>query len=155
MQQKCDIYLSESTASDRLKFVSLFDGQFQYRSDVAYVGYLGVQIDRVKLVAIVADLRRHGILCFSVPIKYRDDIQLSMDAVWHKVEEYAKSIGAIAVGSQVSSSHAPPVYWGFQLVYDDKYEEKAGGVVMVDRLDGHVWSGSEYEQYMYDYNNIL
>ncbi len=33
--------------------------------------------------------------------------------------------------------------------------DRVGGYVMVDRLDGHIWTCEEYENYMYDYNNVF
>lgn len=47
------------------------------------------------------------------------------------------------------------MFWIFDLVSDDLVWEKTGGVVMVDKLDGHIWNSLEYEEYMYDFNGIL
>ncbi len=154
MQQKCDIYFSEPTRTDRLKFVSMFDKNFRYEEGKVYVGYLGVNVDRVKLVSIVSDLRKSNIACFSAPIEYRDNEKLSLDAAIVLANEYAKSIENSVALSSMLKSKSPPVYWAFDLK-NEGFEGKAGGVVMVDRIDGHIWSQREYEEYMYDFNNIL
>ena len=155
MQQKCDIYLSEPTQTERLRSVGMFDRDFQYEEGKLYVGYLGVNIYRVKLVSIVSDLRKRNIACFGVPTTYRDNENLSLDAAISIANEYTRSLGKSAEPSSMLKSKSPPVYWIFDLKNDEGPGGKAGGVVMVDRIDGHIWSQCEYEEYMYDFNNIL
>ena len=115
MQKKCDLYLCEPTRNDRLKFLRLFDESFQYDESKTYVNYLGINVDRIKLISVVSDLRKHGIMCFSVPIEYRRDGKLSMEAATVRANEYARSIGASAVPSIMLKSNSPPVYWIFDL----------------------------------------
>jgi hypothetical protein len=115
---------------------------------------LGVNVNRVKLVSVISDLRAHKIECFSVPVEYRDGENISASRAFSLANEYAKTLGASAF--EATSFHSsPPVYWIFSLRYDVAVEEKIGGVVMIDRLDGHVWTDAENEEYMYDYNNVL
>jgi hypothetical protein len=155
MQKKCDLYFSDPAKSTRLKFVELFDKSFIYEAEKIYAGYLHVNVDRIKLVSVVTDLRGNGLSCSSVPTEYRDHASISMVAAQSLASEYAKTIGTTVVLSKGSASKSPPVYWIFDLLYENSRDEKAGGVVIVDRLDGHIWSGSEYEEYWYDYNNVL
>ena len=154
MQKKCDLYFHDAVKSDRLKFIELFDKNFVYENEKYYVGFLRINVDRIKLVSVVSDLRCNGVTCFSVPIAYRDYEVISMMAALDLANRYAKSFGASAV---ISERHqkAPPVFWAFDLIHSGNQEEKSGGTVMVDRLDGHVWTYSEYEEYLYDYNNLL
>lgn len=154
MQKKCDLYLFDVVKSDRLKFIELFDKRFVYDSEKSYSGFLHANVDRVKLVSVVSDLKRNGIDCFSVPIAYRDHETISMETALELAAEHAKGFGASVV---TSSRHqkVSPVFWVFDLLPGNTAEERSGGVVMIDRLDGHVWADSEYEEYLYDYNNVL
>ncbi len=155
MQKKCDLYLCESVKTDRLKLLKVFDKEFLYVPDKAYVGYLGVNVDRIKLVSVVSDLRKHNIVAFSAPVEYRDGAKLPLEQARGLAIEYAKSVRASAVESAMLKSKCPPVYWIFDLLYHSTEQEKVGGVVMIDRIDGHVWTGSENEEYMYDFNNMM
>ena len=155
MQKRCDLYFPDPVQSARLKFIELFDKSFICEAEKAYVGYLHVNVDRIKLVSVVIDLREDGFNCFSVPAEYRDHTSISMEAAQSLGMEYAKTIGASVVPSLDRTSKSPPVYWIFDLFYENPRDEKSGGVVVVDRLDGHIWSSSEYEEYWYDYNNVL
>lgn len=155
MQKKTDLYLCDSVRSERLKFIKIFDKEFLYDADKSYVGYLGINVDRVKLVSVVSDLRKHRIVCFSAPIDYRDRENISPNHALNLANDFAKTIGASALDGVQFQLKCPPVYWTFGLKYENPAEEKIGGVVMIDRLDGHVWSDLENEEYMYDYNNLL
>ena len=46
-----------------------------------------------------------------------------------------------------------PLYWAYRIIND--IQERVGGMVYIDKLDGHIWTIEEYEEYFYDYNNIL
>lgn len=153
MQKRCDLYFSEPVTTDRRKLVGLYDKSFAYAPGKTYVGFLQVNVNRVKLVAVVTDLRKHGIKCFSVPVEYRDRENVSMSKALFLANEHAKSLKASA-GSAPRGS-CPPVIWCFDLQYEDRSGERSGAVAMIDRIDGHVWTYSEYEEYMYDYNNVL
>lgn len=154
MQEKCDLYFYDSVKSGHLKFVELLDKNFTYDQEKSYVGFLRASVDRVKLVSVVSDLRRNGIACFSVPIAYRDHETIPMEAAFDLATKHAKSFGA-TVAVSIRHQRVPPVLWAFDLLHGNDEEEKSGGVVMIDRLDGHVWTSSEYEEYLYDYNNVL
>ena len=155
MQKKCDLYLCESVRSERLKFIQLYDKEFFYNAEKSYMGYLGVNVDRVKMVSVISDLRTHKIDCFSVPVEYRDRENISAKRAFSVANDYAKNLGASVFDEMRFQSRCPPVYWIFGLKYDITTEGKVGGVVMIDRLDGHVWTDAENEEYMYDYNNVL
>jgi len=153
MQKLCDLFLCEPTKTNRLKFVNLFDKKFLYDSEREYRGYLGVNIPRIKMVSIVCDIRKHSVCCFSAPIEYRDGQKISIALALSLASDYAMTINAKV--AKRSNSTYPPVYWVFDLLWINQSDERAGGTVMIDRLDGHLWTSSEYEEYMYDYNNII
>ncbi|MBU9576557.1 hypothetical protein, partial [Burkholderia multivorans] len=90
----------------------------------------------------------------SVPVEYRDGDVVDVREAMGIAEEYAKSIGCLIGGASPRSGYAP-LFWAFDIVNELGRADKAGGVVMVDRLDGHVWTMAEYEEYMYDYNNVF
>lgn len=72
MQKKCDLFLCEPVKASGLKLISLFDKSFRPDNGLICSGYLFISVDRVKLVAVVSDFRRHHIPCFSVPVEYRE-----------------------------------------------------------------------------------
>jgi hypothetical protein len=154
MQKKCDLYFCDAVKSDRLKFIELFDKNFVYDGKKSYAGFLRANVDRVKLVSVVTDLRRHGIACFSVPIAYRDSETISIETAFDLATAHAKTYGA-SVATSIRHQKSAPLYWIFDLRPRNTAEEKSGGIVMIDRLDGHIWTASESEEYSYDYNNLL
>lgn len=155
MQRMTDLYLCSPVRSARLRFVELFDARFLFDAERIYSGYLGVNIERIKMVSIVSDLRKHNIECFSVPIKYRDEENISLSSALVFAKKFAREISASALDTPYFQLKCSPLHWFFGLDYEDAVAEKAGGVVMIDRIDGHVWSAQDYAEYMYDYNNVL
>ncbi|WP_434701887.1 hypothetical protein [Pseudomonas sp. D1-36] len=152
MQKKCDLYLCSEVDVSQIAMLSLFDKSLLLKEGTVRSGYLSVNIDRVKLVAIVSDLRRQNISCFSDPIEYRDS-NLSFEAAFEVAKKSAIEQNAIA--GRLDQTRAPPLFWSFSLASVSSSEKKAGGVLMIDRLDGHIWSPEEYEEYMYDYNKVF
>lgn len=148
----CDLYIQGESNSPSLKFIGLFDKSFCYSADRTYGGFMNVNVGRVKLVSVVSELRKAGVACFSVPIEYRDSA--GIDAVVAKAiaKKHAESIGCAISESDHRQGYAP-LFWAFDISAHD--DDRVGGVVIVDRLDGHIWSTAEYEEYMYDYNNIF
>lgn len=65
----------------------------------------------------------------------------------------ALRLGADVSDGQVENHEPNPLYWRFAMANDRS--DRVGGYVMVDRLDGHIWTCEEYENYMYDYNNVF
>lgn len=155
MQKQADLYLCESVRSERLKFIHIFDRNFSYDAEKYYSGYLGINVGRVKLISVISDLRAHKVDCFGVPIEYRDFENISMSRAFDFAKKYASGAGASVFEISQPQSKCPPVYWRFGLNQENGIEEKAGGIVMIDRLDGHVWTDAENDEYMYDYNNIF
>lgn len=153
MQKLCDLFLCEPAAADRLGPIRLFDRGFLYSPEKQYLGYLHINIYRVKLVPIVSDIRKGGTACFSVPIEYRDRKNVPIEHAIVLASDYAKTINASI--AKTANSKCPPIYWSFDLLWSNPEDERAGGAVMIDKLDGHVWTSGEYEEYMYDYNNIF
>jgi hypothetical protein len=152
MQKKCDLYLCAEVNVSQIKMLRLFDKSLILEEGTVHSGYLSVNIDRVKLVAVVSDFRRRNIPCFSVPIDYRNSA-ISFEAAFEVAKKYAAEQGAVV--GKIDQVLCPPLFWSFSLVSVESSEKKTGGLLMVDRLDGHVWSFEEYEEYMYDYNNIF
>lgn len=153
MQKLCDLFLCEPVKTDRLRSINLFDKGFLYDPEKHYCGYLCANIDRIKMISILCDLKNNGINCFNVPIEYRDGKNLSIDHAFALAMAHARTKNAKV--ARMVHSKCPPVYLAFDLLWPDRENERAGGGVMIDRLDGHVWTTSEYEEYMYDYNNVF
>ncbi|WP_155720403.1 hypothetical protein [Burkholderia anthina] len=102
----------------------------------------------------MSELRKKEVLSFSVPVEYRDGKIVDVREAMEIAENYAKSIGCLIVGASPRSGFAP-LFWVFDIASKEGGIDKVGGVVMVDKLDGHVWTMAEYEEYMYDYNNVF
>ncbi|MFL9872952.1 hypothetical protein [Paraburkholderia megapolitana] len=113
---------------------------------------MGVNVDRVELVSVVSELRKAGVSCFSVPIEYMDNPGIDVAEAKVLAKKHAKSMRCAISESGHREGHAP-LFWIFDTPAND--DDRAGGVVIVDRLDGHIWRAGEYEEYMYDYNNIF
>ncbi|MBU9456439.1 hypothetical protein [Burkholderia multivorans] len=154
MNKICDLYLPVESRSVDIRLLKLFDAGFSYDAEHAYSGFMNVNVSRVKLVSVVSELRKKGVLSVSVPVEYRDGEVVDVREAMGIAEEYAKSIGCSIGGASPRSGYAP-LFWAFDIVRELGRADKAGGVVMVDRLDGHVWTMAEYEEYMYDYNNVF
>lgn len=151
---KCDLYFDKAVSTERLKYVQLLDGSFIYDGRKSYLGFLLINVERLKLLPVVLDMRRLGITCLSVPVKYRDGAEIDADPALKIAEGYAASKNS-SIRATLNAGNRSPMFWIFDLVSDDPMLENAGGVVMVDKLDGHLWNSLEYEEYMYDFNNIL
>ncbi len=151
MKRECDLYLCDDVEASQLKDVRLFDKSFICEDGKKYSGFLRLNVNRVKLVSVVSDLRKRKILCFSVPVEYRASV-VSNKAALEVAKKYVGANGVVGIEDQTKT---PPLFWSFSLAVIGAVEERIGGVVMVDRLDGHVWSIDEYEEYMYDYNNVF
>ncbi|MDY4282990.1 hypothetical protein [Xanthomonas sp. LF06-19] len=148
----CDLFSFEVVTSERLKLIGIYDKDFRYKEG-GFQGYFGVKIERINLVRILIDLRSLGINCFSVPHCYKEKRLLGKSECLRFAKKYASSIGASVAEEGILLSPGLPLYQTFNIV--DSCQEKAGGVVRVDRLDGHIWTLLEFEEYMYDFNGLL
>jgi hypothetical protein len=154
MHKKCDLYLSASVCSPEFKYLKIYDSSFIYEEQKAYSGYLRINVDRIKLIVIISELRKKGITSYSVPIKYRDSENITREQALVFAQKYAESLGRRVVSELENTQIEPPLFWQFSL-NGGEFDEKAGGIVMIDRVDGHPWDLNEYEEYMHDFNNIL
>ena len=148
----CDLYIHGESKSPSLRFIGLFDKSFSYRDDRTYGGFMNVNVGRVKLVSVVSELRKAGVACFSVPVEYRDNPGIDAAEARAIAKKHAESTGCVISESDHREGYAP-LFWVFDISTHD--DDRVGGVVIVDRLDGHIWATSEYEEYMYDYNNVF
>ncbi|KPC52542.1 hypothetical protein WG78_11880 [Amantichitinum ursilacus] len=153
MQRICDLYLSELVGPDLLKDVRFVDSAF-ILGEKAVSGYLGLNAPRLKLIPLVVSLRKKRVSCYSVPIEYRDCAsiteQYALSIAQHSVERQ----NCVKVGTNPLGAGAPPNVWSFSVAGFEDAGRVAGRMIMIDRVDGHVWGYEEYEEYMYDYNNL-
>ena len=99
------------------------------------------------------DCEKNSIKSYSVPINYRDNKMINIDdALNIAKEKFSKIQYKIVKNKMIKNDN--PLIWCFSII-PLVGEEKAGGTVMIDRLDGHIWNQEEFEIYMYDYNNIF
>ncbi|WP_153004017.1 hypothetical protein [Pseudomonas sp. ICMP 10191] len=150
---KCDAFVLGQHKGAEFGPLHIFDKNFVCMPGKKYSGYLGLNVERVKMVSIVTELKRKGIEVFSSPVRYRDVSNIEFEKAAAFAVDYARAKGFDVVFDSSRTEKSPPVFWVFSIVGGD--EGKVGGVVMIDRLDGHVWGELEYIEYMYDYNNVL
>jgi len=150
---KCDLFLLRETISPHFRFLSIFDKNFRYQDGQVYSGYMGLNVERIKLVSVVVELRKKGVDAFNVPVRYRDQPKLTKEERFKIAKQHAGSRGDGVAFGGFRTFNATPMLWSFPLLPSD--ESKVGGVVYVDTLDGHFWDLIEYDEYMHDYNAIL
>lgn len=149
MNTNCDIFLVSSLQGDSvlLRQLKIFQPNFSPEHGRDYQGFLGLSIPRLKAVAVVTHLRKSGTAAFSVPTKYRDSRRLSVE----EAQVLAKAKVLAVVGNVPSKN---PMFYVFQSAAKSSPEE-GGGMVTIDALDGHKWTGDEMAEYMYDFNNVI
>jgi hypothetical protein len=152
----CDVYIPKEVKGELLaKCVLRRHVGFDIQTEKSYVGYCRLNVKR--LVGLMAVVRLKDIAktdAFNVPIRYRDCPHIGFDE--------ARLIAAkvdYGDGRKASYDEHPflryshPLYWVFSLTGGDG--SIAGGSVCVDRVDGHVWSSDELEEYSHDFNNAF
>lgn len=150
----CDLYFKHRVCLRELRYLSLYDKNFSSEAGGGGCGYLGVNVERIKLVSFVVELRSKGIEAFNVPVVYRDTPNIGREEAFHLANDHAALEGRCVVYESARIlDGGSPLYWVFSMVGGG--EERAGGVVYIDKLDGHVWSLVEYEEYMHDYCGLL
>ena len=153
MIEMCDIFLADTTKTSSLKFLSLLDKNFTYNKDKEYSGYMDICVHRIKLIPQISLLREEGIKSYSVPINYKNAKQITKEEAFSIAEgDIDKTKGYIIMDDKFLPNNIPLV-WLFSFINNDK--DIIGGKVIVDRIDGHIWTSDEFYKYMYDYNNIF
>lgn len=150
MQKMCDLFVPRLTEHAELRFLSLFDKSFDYNQNAIYEGFINVNIKRIKLVNFIMEFNKKNIQCFNVPIEYRDRELMTKEESLFSLTKYKKDKG---VDVSFKQDLCSPLYWGYEIINDP--EQKVGGLLYVDKIDGHIWTLDEYEEYHYDYNNFL
>lgn len=153
MNKTCDLFIKNETNSPHLKYLTIFDKDFSYTPGKFYSGYLGLNVERIKLVSVIIELKKEDVSVLNVPIRYRDNTLLSVTDGFKFAKEYGLSNGLETRADNICHNGQPPLFWTFPITNNPT--GKAGGVIYVDKLDGHIWTYLEYQEYMYDYNNII
>lgn len=153
MQKICDLYIPHILDDySPLEYLHILEPHFTYDPEKSYQGYLNVNVRRITLVNFITEFRKRKMQIYNVPIQYRDQENLSIDQAF----EYAlKAIDLENYHITKTSFMGmdSPVVWRFPLSH--LFEEKAGAGISVDKLDGHIWTMEEIEEYDYDFNNFL
>ena len=159
MISKCDLYLEYPLISGRLGIISFFDKKFIFDKDRSYQGYLNIALPRLRLVSVITSLREENYYtAYNIPINYRDNIIEGKYITEN--EAFFIASNHINVCEQYlcsSNRYITPMVWNFKILEKDKdnAKNKIGARILIDKLDGHIWSDDEYYTYLYDYNNIL
>lgn len=150
----CDIFLMTpqlGSSKPMKRLHNIYDKSLVLSDDKVYSGFLGLNLNRISAVSVVVDFRDNKCVANSVPIEYRDSKLISFDEALLLVSgKYNLSMPLVFPFNR--QSH--PMYWKF-LIEDHNSVGEGGGVVLIDKLDGHEWGGYESAEYEYDFNNRL
>jgi hypothetical protein len=157
MTIKCDIFLTRGLEGNSalLRQLKVFDPTIEFDGARHYVQFLGLNVPRIKAVAIVTNMRNNGVAALSVPVRYRDEARLTPDEalliVRHRYE------GRHVEPNEPRKGDFPtPMTFVFRVeTAPGAVAREGGGIVSIDALDGHEWSSTEMQEYMYDFNNVL
>ncbi len=155
--KKSDIYLLDEIAGDSfyLKQLKIFQSDLVFDVNSRYVGYLYMNIRRLHGVAIVTHLRNNRIRSWNIPIQYRDGNLLSFEEVSAVAQQHAAPSNFNVTSRQRIGDIHHPMFFFFYLNKDSNQSDATGRSITVDRLDGHIWTDEEMEEYNYDYNNLI
>lgn len=152
MRVYCDLFLDCQTNDKSLKFLEILDSSFQYSSDNLYCGYLDVCVERLKLIPLIDMLKGNNISYFSVPLYYKNSIHISKLEAFDRAKKIAKQRGVEPIISSVFNRDTP-LFYLFQVKPSmDGFDGFISNCIIIDKIDGHVWSDFEYDKYMYDFN---
>ena len=149
MNTTCDIFLVSPLNGDSalLRQLKIFQDSFSPDPTRSHQGFLGLDIPRLKAVAAITHLRAKGTAACSVPTRYRDSRRMT-------ASEAGRLVNADEVAAVGGVQDANPMFHVFRAAARPDANEGAGHVI-VDALDGHVWTANEMAEYMYDFNNVL
>ncbi|MBV6830429.1 MULTISPECIES: hypothetical protein [Xanthomonas] len=147
----CDLYTNARFAGVDLNVLKILDRSFLGEFPEKFPSFLGVNISRIDLVSVVIAMRGRGLNVFSVPVIYRDSLKVSLESAYEIAIKHSEVAGC-RVSLQNDFGFHPPVVWRFSLEDD---AGAAGGLVMIDRCDGHIWTARDHYEYMYDCNAIV
>ncbi|GLQ91261.1 hypothetical protein [Dyella acidisoli] len=152
--QSCDIYLPRVTKGlvieDAFKIIR--DINFNVDIDKDYSGFLGLNIRRMQAMMAVMRLRDVRVPSLSVPTKYREEAVISSDEAIQVASSVNLPEGVSVVFSWRNDEHNP-MYWIFDKIYPN--EERPGASLLIDKVDRHVWSNDEVDEYQHDFNNAF
>ncbi len=152
MQQTCDLYFPAVLDDySPLQYLHLYQPDFIYDPKQQYVSYLNINVRRIALVNFVLEFRKRKMQIYNVPIQYRDRKNLTVNEAF---ECALSQIDLEQFQIMKTSENQSPIVWRFPLIFLNG-EEKAGASICIDKLDGHIWTGNESEEYLYDFNGLI
>jgi hypothetical protein len=119
--------------------------------DRMYSEFIGSNLTRMRGLMALMRLREVGVDALNVPVRYRDQPHITAAEALAIAKRVESEYGMTPVMSD-SAGHFP-LFWSFPLSGGDG--SVVGGHWMVDRVDGHIWSADEKEQYDHDFNNAF
>ncbi|MDM5182214.1 hypothetical protein PO883_34155 [Massilia sp. DJPM01] len=151
MQEICDVFLLDELdgSSKLLQPLKIFAPEIEFDHNNKYTGFLGLELKRLKAVSIIVHFRKNGVRSLNIPVKYKSNLISRAEARTY-AEKYLEGKGTII---DSTTSACDPMFWHFAFSRPDLYE--GGGNLVVDALDGHVWTSDELEEFCYDYLNLL
>ena len=148
---KVDLFFSRPFRTSEIGWMRIYDKGFSPNSE-EYSNFAGINVPRIKLIPLLMRLRASGAVVWSVPTSYRDQPNLSLNSALMIATKCAKDHNLKILEGNNPSQDLAPLFWQFST--SDIAREKSDGCIIVDRIDGHIWSLEELDEYLYDYNCI-
>ena len=158
MQVICDILLLDELAgsSKLLQQLKIFSPSTTFDENRVYLGFLGLELKRIQAVVILMHFRNNGVRSLNIPIKYKGRL-LTEEEARESAERSLLGSGKIIGSMKRPGKVRNPMFWNF--VWDQPNSGhgicEGGGNMVVDALDGHIWSADELEEFSYDYLNAI
>ncbi|MEA9558437.1 hypothetical protein VC273_21860 [Xanthomonas nasturtii] len=147
----CDLYTNAAFSGINLNVLKILDREYSGQMPEEFPSFLGVNVSRIDLVPVVIAMREKGADVFSVPVIYRDFHKISHGSAYEIAIRNSESIGC-RVSLERDFGFYPPVVWKFGL---EGGAVSTGGLMMIDRCDGHVWTIRDHYEYMFDCNAMV
>lgn len=152
MKIYCDLFLDCQINDNSLKFLELLDRNFKYNQDKLYHGYLNISVERLKLIPLISIMKNKKINYYSVPLQYKNNTNITEQESFQIAK---KSIKYKEIELLIDSkfNHHTPLFYSFKTVFiGNNPNGFMPNNIMIDKIDGHLWSDFEYDKYMYDFN---
>lgn len=144
----CDLFLYDEIKGGDLK--RMCPGLLkEVDTDKSYHHFAGLNLKRLHALLAVTMIRQNGFNLASVPNRYRDEKKITEDVAFEIAKRVDLQTGLYL--SKAAELNSSPLFWKFKVLGGDG--NIIGGRIFVDKIDGHLWSFDDVNEYEHDYNN--